>query len=68
MPKIGARSDLKKPANYIKRNLGPEAREQLNTKILAKAEKQEALRQAKVEKTKKLHEQAKIRRNNDLEN
>lgn len=67
MPKIGARSDLKKPANFIKRNLGQEVKEQLNAKNLAKAERSEATKRAKIEKTKRLHEQAQIKRNNNLE-
>lgn len=67
MPKIGARSDLKKTNSYIRRNLGAEVKEQLAAKELAKAERLEALKQTKAQKTEELHRQTRIRRNNNLE-
>jgi len=63
MPKIGARSDLKKTASYINRNLGQEAKEGVKAKRIAAKLRASLEKSVKARKTQKLHEQAQARRN-----
>ena len=67
MPRIGARTDLKKTERYIRENLGAEVNEKLSAKIAERNAKRIAAKQAKTIKAQKLHEMAQARRQSFLE-
>lgn len=67
MPRIGARSDLKKSQRYIKENLGPEVNEKLKAKLNERLAKQAVAKNAKTLNAQRLHLIAQQRRQSYLE-